>query len=90
MAYRYRVARAMGRQHFEEAVEEDKELLEELGARLLSVDSGMRAALEAELKLDGRVHPWNVVTFDEKTWNWIRPLLEELVSLRSGMKIAAN
>ena len=90
MAYRYRVAKAMGREHFEKAVEEDRELLHLLGARLLSVEGGMRAALESELKGDGRVHPWNVVTIDEKTWQWLRPILAELVCLRVGTKMAAN
>lgn len=71
---RYRVARAMGREKYEEVVREDEELLGSFGLRLLSVGSGVRAAVEEELKGE-RINPWNVVTIDEKTWKWLRPLL---------------
>jgi hypothetical protein len=71
---RYRVARAMGREKYKEVVREDEELLNGFGLRLLSVDCGLRAAIEEELKGE-RINPWNVVTIDEKTWKWLRPLL---------------
>ncbi len=90
MGYRYRIARAMGRREFEAAVEEDQELLAQFGARLMSVQGGVRAALECELKSDGKVHPWNLVGVDEKTWEWLRPLLVELAGHRVGARMAAN
>jgi hypothetical protein len=90
MGYRYRIARAMGRKDFEEAVDEDKELLAQFDARLMSVQGGIRAALECELKSDGKVHPWNLVGVDEKTWEWLRPLLVELAGHRVGARMAAN
>jgi hypothetical protein len=76
---RYRVAMAMGREEYEEAVREDTELLNKFGLQLLSVNSGVRAAVQDELK-DGRINPWNVLTIDEKTWMWLRPLLVRLRS----------
>lgn len=90
MGYRYRIAKAMGRKEFESAVDADKELLEEFGARLMSVQGGIRAALECEIKPDGKVHPWTLVGVDEKTWEWLRPLLVELASQRVGTRMAAN
>ena len=77
MACRYKLARAMGKQAFEEALQEDTILLSSFGLQLLSVDSGVRAALEKEVKNE-RVNPWNVLGIDSKTWGWLRPLLKEL------------
>lgn len=82
MSSRYRVARALGQKAFEEAVREDELLLQEFGLRLLSVDGGLRAAVEAELKGE-RIHPWNVFGVEDKTWRWLRPLLLELRDARS-------
>ena len=74
---RYKVARALGREKYEEAVEEDKELLRRYGLQLMNVECGLTAALAKEL--DGqRIHPWNVIEFNEKAWKWIRPLLLRL------------
>ena len=75
MSSRYRMAQAMGT--YEEVVREDENLLAGFGLRLLSVQCGIRAAVEDELK-GGRVNPWNVLTIDEKTWGWMRPLLVRL------------
>jgi len=74
MSNRYRIARAMSREKYEEVVREDEALLGLFGLRLLSVHSGVRAAVEDEIKED-RINPWNVVSIDEKTWTWLRPLL---------------
>ncbi|MEE9365172.1 MAG: hypothetical protein V3W44_00660 [Dehalococcoidales bacterium] len=74
---RYRVARALGPEKYEEVVKEDKELLQLYGLQLMHVNCGLTAALEKEL--DGqRIHPWNVIEFNEKAWKWIRPLLLRL------------
>ena len=89
MSSRYHVARARGRAHYEKAIDDDRELLEEFGARLLSVHSGLRIALEGELRGE-KVHPWNVLSIDSKTWEWLRPLLRELSAQRSVVKMAAN
>lgn len=71
---RYIIASAKGRSAFVEAVREDEELLSHFGLRLLSVQGGVRAAVEDELRGD-RIDPWNVLTIDDKTWNWLRPIL---------------
>lgn len=88
MSSRYRVARAMGREAYEQVVREDKELLRTFGLRLLSVGSGVRAAVEDEIKED-RVNPWNVVSIDEKTWKWLHPLLRRLRTheARAALKV---
>ena len=88
--YRYRIARAMGKRELEAVIGEDADLLQQFGARLLSVQGGVRAALESELRDDGRIHPWNTITIDEKTWEWLRPLLVQLSCLQATTKIAAN
>jgi hypothetical protein len=79
MNSRYRVALAMGSEKYEEVLKEDADLLHGFGLHLLSVEGGVRAAVEAECKVDKKgklvVNPWNVVTIHEKTWDWLRPLL---------------
>ena len=67
----------MGKRALDEALREDTILLSDFGLQLLSVDSGVRAALEKEVKNE-RVNPWNVLGIDSKTWGWLRPLLKEL------------
>ena len=89
MSSRYNVARAKGRAHYEKVIDEDKALLEEFGARLLSVHSGVRVALEKDLR-EEKIHPWNIRSMDGRTWEWIRPLLEELLAQRAATRIAAN
>ncbi len=83
MACRYKLARAMGKRVFEEVLKEDTILLSGFGLRLLSVDSGVRAAKQAEVKGD-RINPWNVLGIDSKTWKWLRPLLQELSEHRQS------
>jgi hypothetical protein len=73
---RYRVARA----------KEDTELLHAYGLKLLSVESGLTAALEAEVRGE-RIHPWNLIEVNEKTWKWLRPLL---LRLREAEEAAAT
>lgn len=79
MPRRYRVAQAMGKEELATAVREDTELLRQFGLRLLSVDGGVRAAVESEVGTDDggkeQIHPWNVLTIDNKTWRWLRPIL---------------
>ena len=82
----------MGR--LEEVVQEDGKLLADFGLRLLSIEGGVRAAVEDELR-NNRVNPWNVVSIDEKTWDWLRPLLHRLQAAegraeRGVTKKAAN
>jgi len=83
----------MGHDRYEEVLQEDIKLLEDFGLRLLSIDGGVRAAVEGEIK-GNRINPWNVVALDEKTWDWLRPLLCRLRAVenqgRSAMKKAAN
>ncbi len=78
MELRYRKARAGGPEALEQAYKEDAQLLEIFGLRLLSIESGVRAAVIAEVGENKRVQPWHVVSFDDKTWSFIRPLLERL------------
>lgn len=87
MANRYRIAMAMGRDRYEKAVREDEELLQTFGLRLLSVDGGVRAAIEEEVT-GKRINPWNVVTIDEKTWTWLRPLLCRLRTSEARASLA--
>lgn len=93
MNSRYRLALAMGQDKFEKVVREDEELMQEFGLRLLSVEGGMSAALESEVK-GGKVHPWHVVEISSKTWGWLRPLLLELREARqtamAALPLAAN
>lgn len=71
------MALAKGQRAFDEAVAEDEALLQHFGLRLLSVQAGLRAAVEAEIH-EGKVHPWNIVEINMKTWGWLRPLLVRL------------
>lgn len=83
---RYRVARAMGRAKYEEVLREDAELLHTFGLKLLSVEGGVRGAIEDEI--DERINPWNVVTIDEKTWKWLHPLLRRLRTAEARAALA--
>ena len=74
---RYRVARAMGPDRYRDVLKEDADLLRIYGLKLMCVESGLTAAAEAEIQ-GGRIHPWNVVEMNEKTWKWMRPLLVRL------------
>ena len=77
---RYQLARAVdGSRGYEAAVREDSVLLRMFGLTLLSVDCGVSAAVDREVR-NGRIHPWNVVRLDDKTWNWLRPLLIRLAA----------
>jgi hypothetical protein len=87
MANRYRVARAMGQSKYEEVLREDAELLHGFGLKLLAVQGGVRAAVEDEIKGD-RINPWNVVTIDEKTWDWLHPLLRRLRTAEARAALA--
>lgn len=76
MSNRYRAALCKGRQAYEQAIDEDKELLLEFGLVLLSTENGgVRAALQAELRGKDKIDPWNVIELSMKAWNWLRPLL---------------
>ena len=88
MDNRYRLALALGQAKFEAVVAEDEELLKAFGLRLLSVEGGLSAALEAEVK-GGKVHPWHVAEISSKTWGWLRPLLLELSKARQEASIQA-
>lgn len=76
MSNRYRAALSKGRQAYEQAIDEDKELLQEFGLMLLSTENGgIRAAMESELRGKDKIDPWNVIELSMKAWNWLRPLL---------------
>lgn len=72
---RYKLARAMGQQHYDEAIREDEELLREFGLRLLSVQGGLSTARIDETGEKGRIHPWDILNIDARTWKWLRPIL---------------
>lgn len=76
MSNRYRQALAKGRQEYEQAIDEDKELLREFGLVLLATENGgVRAAVQSELRGKDKIDPWNVIELSMKAWNWLRPLL---------------
>lgn len=74
MARRYLVAQALGKDNLAEAVREDGKLLNSYGLKLLSVEGGVQAALMSEVR-GSKVHPWNVISINNKTWEWLRPIL---------------
>lgn len=74
---RYRVAQALGEDRFKEVFAEDEELLRLYGLKLMHVQCGVTAAVIKDLR-GGKIHPWNVVEMNDKTWRWLRPLLVRL------------
>lgn len=88
MADRYRMALARGQRAYEEAFNEDAALLASFGLRLLSVQGGVRAAVEDEVK-GKRINPWDVMEINMKTWGWLRPLLIELRESRMQVDVPA-
>jgi hypothetical protein len=74
MPRRYIVARSFGREELADAVREDTELLSVFGLKLLSVEGGVRAAVVSDLQGD-IINPWDVVTIENKVWQWLRPIL---------------
>jgi hypothetical protein len=90
MSNRYRIALSQGRESFQQVYNEDAELLQGFGLRLMSVSGGVRAAVEKEVR-GAQVNPWNVIAMDDKTWGWLRPLLVELEERREELaRIAAK
>ena len=87
MCNRYQVAKALGHDAYEQAVNEDAELLKLFGLQLLSVDQGIRAAVESEIR-GNRINPWNIVSFDAKAWAWLRPQLLLLSKAKAKAKNA--
>lgn len=85
---RYRVARAVGPDRYREVLKEDSDLLNLYGLKLMCVESGLTAAVEAETR-GGKIHPWNVVEMNEKTWKWVRPLLERLRDAEAELEARA-
>lgn len=77
---RYRIARAKGR--FQEAVDEDANLLAGFGLGLMSVENGLRVVVKKSLR-QGRINPWDVIPIHPKLWKALRPLLVELHELRA-------
>jgi len=75
------MARTRGKQAYEGAVQEDKELLRGLGLALLSVEGGLRVTIARQVR-NGRVNPWDTIQVNSKFWGWLRPLLVELRELR--------
>lgn len=82
MANRYHMALARGTEEYEKTVNEDAALLHNFGLRLMSVQGGVTAAVESELK-GGRINPWNVLEISTKTWEHLYPLLIELQARRA-------
>ena len=81
MLCRYKKARALGRENFERALQEDQELLDGFGMGLLSVNSGVRVVLKKSLR-GGKINPWDVIEMSPRLWGWLRPLLVELAQRR--------
>jgi hypothetical protein len=80
----------MGQDALATAIREDFDLLQHFGLRLLSVEGPITAAVESEVR-DGAVNPWNVMTIENKTWDWLRPiLLERRASGKTSLKLAAK
>lgn len=85
---RYRVAQAISQDRFREVLKEDTELLAQYGLKLLSVQAGISAAVEDEIK-DGKINPWNVINVNDKTWKWLHPLLLRLRAAEAQVAAAA-
>lgn len=81
MANRYRRARAIGKEQFEAQIEKDKVLLQTFGLELLDVSGGLTVAFKGEVR--GRINPWNCTTIDLKLFEWLEPLLKELIECKN-------
>lgn len=81
MSNKYRRARALGPEVYAEQLQQDQELLDAFGLKLLDVTGGMSVALMSEVR-NGRINPWNRVTIDFKLYAWLEPLLDELRTAR--------
>ena len=81
MISRYNLAAAKGKRYLEEAIEEDKVLLDSFGLGLLSVEEGLQLVNKKEVR-GSRVNPWDVQQVSGRVWKWLRPLLVELRELR--------
>ena len=77
MLYRYRIARVRSESAFQALLEQDRKLLAEFGLQLVSVDVGVNV-VKAENVKKGKVNSWDLMSFDERTWGIMLPLLEEL------------
>lgn len=94
MSRRYSLARAKGREIYEQTYREDRQLLEQLGLGLLAVGGSLSVSFLSEIKGD-KIHPWNRAEIDGKIWDQLRPFLEEVVALRAqnqeeGLRLAAK
>jgi hypothetical protein len=89
VADRYKLAMGRGKKEFEQAVEEDKQLLGSFGLGLLSVRNGLRVVLKKSVRGD-RINPWDVIEVNARLWGWLRPLLLELYTLRQAARKPTN
>ena len=89
MVDRYKMARAKGKRHYEELLEQDQALLADFGMGILSASNGVRL-VRVKLLREGRVNPWDVIEVNSRLWSWIHPLLVELAALRSSSREAAE
>ena len=86
---RYRMARVMGIEKYNQVIKEDEELLKEFGMLLLTVDAGIAVALLDELKTKNgklRINPWDRIEVTGRTWEWLRPLLLRLREAESKLE----
>lgn len=74
---RYSMARLKGSEAYRQVLKEDAELLALYGLRLMGIEGGVSAAVEAEIE-GNRIDPWVVVEINGKAWKWLYPLLLRL------------
>lgn len=83
MASRYKVARAAGKERFNEVLKEDAELLDQFGFELLSIDGGLSFTKKTSVDKKGKINPWDVTHINLQAWeHFVRPLLRDLQARR--------
>jgi hypothetical protein len=82
---RYSMAKLKGSDAYRQVLKEDTELLRGFGLKLMSVESGISAAVLDELEGD-RIDPWTIMDINMKVWKWLYPLLHRLNKAEQRVK----
>lgn len=83
MLDRYAVARTVSMEEYQRVIKEDEALLDQFGLGLISADSTLRVVVKKKIR-SKHINPWDVINLPPQIWEWLRPMMVELVERRTA------
>ncbi len=80
---RYAVARTVSVEEYQRVIKEDETLLDQFGLGLISADSTLRVVVKKKIR-SKHINPWDVINLSPQIWEWLRPMMVELVERRAA------